>query len=151
MMLESDLEILHHAQRLKDAGHLKFDADAAPDSVGRRQLPEVPAIIEDLPARRLILAKDQAEERALACAVRSDQAVKLARLKHKVHVRGDLEAAEALVELAGLEERHHAGSRAPRRNSRCGRYASARMRPSGASNTVTTSSRPITTSAYWLP
>jgi hypothetical protein len=38
--------------------------------------------------------------------------VKLARIKHKVDVGGDLEAAEALVETAGLKERHHAVSRA---------------------------------------
>ena len=70
---------------------------------------DVAAVVENLAARRLIFAEDQAEERALACAVRADQAVKLARLEHKVDVGGDLEAAEALVELAGLEQRHHAG------------------------------------------
>ena len=116
MMLERDLEVLPHAQRLEDAGHLKLDADAAPDPVVRLELRDVAAVVEDLPARRLILAEDQAEERALACAVRADQAVKLAGLERKVDVGGDLEAAEALVELAGLEERHHAVSRARRRN-----------------------------------
>src|SRR3984885_611793 len=151
MMLERNLEILPHAQRFEDAGHLEFDADATADSVVRLKLSDVATVVDNLAARWLIFAEDQAEERTLACAVRTDQAVKLARLEDKVDVGGDLEAAEALVELAGLEERHHAGSRAPRRNTRCGRYASARMRPSGASNTVTTSKRPITTSAYWLP
>src|SRR5579871_2212993 len=100
MMLERDLEILPHAERLEDAGHLKFDADAAPDSLMRLEMRDVAAVVDDLSACRLILAEDQAEERALACAVRSDQAVKLAGLEHKVDVGGDLEAAEALVELA---------------------------------------------------
>ena len=80
----------------------------------RLELRDVAPVVENLAARRLILAEDQAEERALARAVRPDQAVKLARLEHKVDVGGDLEAAEALVELARLEERHHAVSRARR-------------------------------------
>src|SRR6476661_179370 len=107
MVLERDLEILLDTQGLEDAGNLEFDADAAADSVVRLEMRDVAAIIENLAACRLILAEDQAKERALACAVRPDQAVKLARLEHKVDVSGDLEAAEALVELASLEERHH--------------------------------------------
>src|SRR6202453_5160702 len=116
MMLERNLEILPHAPRLEDAGHLAFDADATADSVVRLKLSDVATVVDNLAARGLIFAEDQAEERTLACAVRTDQAVKLARLEDTVDVGGDLEAAEALVELAGLEERHHAGSRAPRRN-----------------------------------
>src|ERR1700722_6871741 len=151
MMLERNLEVLPHAQRLKDTGHLKFDADAAPDSVMQFKPGDVALVIEDLATRRLIFAEDQAEELSLACAVRSDQAVKLARLEHKVDVSRDLKAAKALVELPGLKERHHAVSRARARNSRPGRNASAMMSPSGARSTVTTRSTPIATSAYWLP
>ena len=59
MMLEGDLEILTHAERLEDARNLKFDADATPDSVVRLKLRDVAAIVKDLPACRLILAEDQ--------------------------------------------------------------------------------------------
>src|ERR1700722_8369820 len=102
MMLERNLEVLPDAQRFEDTGNLKFDADAAPDSVVRLKLRDVAAVVEYLAARRLIFTEDQPEERTLACAIRSDQAVKLTGLEHKVDVGGDLEAAEALVELAGL-------------------------------------------------
>ena len=151
MMLERNLEILPHAQRLEDPGHLKLDADATPDSVVRLKLRDVAPVVENLAARRLIFPKDQAEERTLARAVRADQAVKLARRQSKVDIGGDLEAAESLVELARLEQRRHRASRAPRRSSRCGNKASAMTSPSGASSTVMTRSAPITTSAYWLP
>ena len=79
-MLQGDLEILGDAERLEYARHLEFDADAAPDSIVRLEPGDIVPVVEDLSARRRILAEDEAEERALAGAVRADEAVEFARL-----------------------------------------------------------------------
>ena len=76
-----------------------------------------------------------------------DQAMQLAGRNREIDVGRYLQAAEALVELPGFEQRHQA----PARLNMRGNPASAVINPCGASSTVNTSARPITTSAYWLP
>ena len=151
VMLQGDLQILRDAERLEYAGDLELHADAAADPVVRLEPGDVAPIVKDLAAGRRIFAKDEAEERAFSCAVRANQTVQFARFEGEIHVDGHLQAAEALVELTGLEQRHHAVSRARRRSRRCGSDARAMTRPCGASSTVTTSRAPMATSAYWLP
>ena len=81
MVLERDLQILAHAERGEDAGHLELDAHAAADALERLERGDVLAGEEDLPARWLVLAEDQAEEGALAGAIGADEAVDLAGLR----------------------------------------------------------------------
>ena len=85
---------------LKIPGHLELDADAAPDSVERLQAGDVFARVEDLPADGGCSPRIRRNKRALARAVRADQAVDLAGFQRKVDIGGDLQAAEMLVEPA---------------------------------------------------
>src|SRR5258706_3682874 len=150
MVLKRDFEVVACAQRLEDPRHLELDADAAPDALERLQRGNVSSSVEDASAGRRMLAQDQAEQRALAGAVWSDQAMNLAILKRKIDVGCDVQAAQMFVETAGFENGHQADSFDPRR-SRPASLAEVTISPSGAIRTVTTSSSPITTSAYWLP
>ena len=53
---------------------------------------------EDIAAAGMVLAEDQAEQRALAGTVRADQAMDFAGLEREVDRVGDVQAAEMLVE-----------------------------------------------------
>ena len=53
-----------------------------------------------------MLAEYEAEERAFACAVRTDQAVHLTGLQREIHIAGDMQAAKVLVQLAGFQNGH---------------------------------------------
>src|SRR5258708_9836652 len=76
--------------------------------------------------------------------------MKLAIVERKIDVGRNVQAAKMLIETAGFENGHQADSLDPR-PSRPASLAEVTISPSGATRTVATSSRPITTSAYWLP
>ncbi len=91
------------------------------------------------------------EQRALAGAVRTDQAMDLANLQREVDSVGDVQAAKMLVQLAKLEQRHQLALWVRRAASRPSQFIAPRTRPFGAMRTVSTSSTPMKMSAYWLP
>src|ERR1700687_2165470 len=150
MVLKRDFQVVARAQGLEDARHLKLDAHAASNPFERLQRGNVSSSIEDASAGRRMLAQDQAEQGALAGAVRPDQAMKFAVVERKIDVCCNVQAATMLIETARFENGHQACSLDPRR-SRPANLAEVTISPSGAIRTVETSSSPITTSAYWLP
>ena len=64
-----------------------------------------------------MLAEDEAEQRALACAVRADQAMDLAGRQREIDISRDVQPAEALVELARFQKRHQAAPRLEKRTA----------------------------------
>ena len=99
----------------------------------------------------MMLAQDEPKQRALAGAVRADQAMDLAGLEREVHGVSDVQATEMLVQLAQFEQRHQPALRAKRAASRPSQFITPSTSPFGAIKTVSTSSTPMKTSAYWLP
>ena len=99
----------------------------------------------------MVLAEDQAEQRALAGAIRTDQAMDFAGFEREVDRVGDVQAAEMLVEPVKFQERHQASPLLRRAASREIRFMAPSTSPFGAISTVSTKSTPMNTSAYWLP
>src|SRR3954466_4142564 len=150
MALQRDLEVLPHRQALEHAGHLELHRQSAADTREGFQRGDILAGEENVAAARMMLAEDQTKQRALAGAVRSDQAMDLARLQRKVDRIGDVQAAEMLVQRAAFQQRHQGNSRL-RITSREIQLNTPSTSPFGAISTVATSSTPMNTSAYWLP
>src|SRR3981189_1383144 len=144
VVLKRDFEVLARAQGLEDAGHLKLDAHAASNPFERLQRGYVSPGVEDASAGRRVLAEDQAEQGALAGAVRPDQAMYLAVVERKIDVCRNVQAAKMLVETAGFENGHQARPLDPRR-SRPASLAEVTISPPGATRTLETSRTPITT------
>src|SRR6266852_4466695 len=113
MVLKRDFQVVARAQGLEDARHLKLDAHAASNPFERLQRGNVSASIEDASAGRRMLAQDQAEQGALAGAVRPDQAMNLAVVEREIDVGRNVQAAKMLVETAGFENGHQADSLGP--------------------------------------
>src|SRR5262249_15782387 len=111
VMLKRGLKVLPRAQRLEDAGHPEFHAHPLADPREGAKPRNVLAMVGDGPAVGLGLAKDQAEEGALAGPVRADQAMQLAGLQREIDIGRDMQPAEALVQAARFEKRHHTASR----------------------------------------
>ena len=162
--LQRDAQILPDRQSEEYARHLELDAHPAPDPQVRLQLRDVLALEEYRARRRRIGAQDQLEERALARAVRPDQAAQLALLDREVDTVDRAQAAEVLLEPARLQDRGHrsrsgrwkrdglARGRDPLQSPRSRSFfQTVTNNPSGANSTTTSSMTPITISAYWLP
>src|SRR5208283_1838398 len=95
----------------EDFGDLEGARHAASDAVGDGKLRDGLAGEHDLTRRRREEAADHVEEGGLAGAVRANDGAQLAGLdRHRDVVDGD-QAAEALGEVADLEEAHAASRR----------------------------------------
>src|SRR5882757_5901233 len=149
--LQRDFEVLAHRQALEHAGHLELDGKAAMDAGERFQRRDVLAGKIDVAAAGAMFAEDQPEQRALAGAVRTDQAMDLALFEREVDRVGDVQPAKMLVEAFEFEQRHQRLPSLPRVARRESRFMTASTSPFGAISTVSTSSTPMNTSAYWLP
>ena len=119
VVLKRNDQILPDTQRLEDARHLEFDADAAADTLEGFGLRHVLAVIDDPAARGRMFAENQAEEGALAGAVGADQAVDFTGFEREVNPACHMQAAEPFVEVAGFEKRHHAASFLARERRTC--------------------------------
>src|SRR4029079_7765622 len=79
------------------------------------------ALEQDRAFGRLVRAQDQLEQRALARAVRSDQAAQLAFLDGKVDAVDRVKTAEVLLEPTRLQDSRHGSRYRRRRGSGLGR------------------------------
>src|SRR5260221_6502595 len=149
--LQGDFEVLADRQPVEHARHLELDREPAVDARERFQRGDVLAGEEDIAAARVMLAEDQPEQRALAGAIGTDQAMDFAGFERKVDRIGDVKAAEMLVEPAKFEERHQASPLLRPAASREMKFMTARTSPFGAIRTVSTSSTPMNNSAYRPP
>ena len=86
---------------------------------------------EDIAAAGMVLAEDQTEQRALAGAVRTDQAVDLTGFEREVDRVGDVQTTEVLVQLAKFEQRHQSSPRLRRAASRPSQFMTPSTRPFG--------------------
>ena len=149
--LQGDFEVLTDRQSLEHTRHLELDRQTAMNTRERFQRGDILAGEEDIAAAGMVLAEDQAEQRALAGTVRTDQAVDFAGFQREVDRVGDVQATEVLVEPVKFEERHQASPLPRRAASREIRFMTPSTSPFGAISTVSTRSTPMNTSAYWLP
>src|SRR5580765_7007275 len=102
------LEHVVEGGQLGEERHLLEGAgDAVARAVVARQVRHVPAAQEDLAARGRLSARDDVEERALARAVRPDEADELALAHRERHAVERGETAELLADAADLEDGRH--------------------------------------------
>src|SRR6202171_3738921 len=106
MVLKRDFQVVARAQGLEDTRHLKLDAHAASNPFERLQRGNVSASVEDASTGRRMLAQDQAEQRALAGAVRPDQAMNLALVERKIDVGRNVQGGKVLVERGRFRKWH---------------------------------------------
>src|SRR5690606_941366 len=104
--LQSDFKVLAHTQCTEDAGHLEFDAHTLIDALERLEPGYVYSVEHDLSARRLVLSQQQAEEGALAGTIRPNETMDLPCFEGEADIGGDVQAAEVLVEIVGLQHGH---------------------------------------------
>src|SRR6185312_649788 len=100
-----DPKVLVDGEAVPYARHLGFDANSEPGDLVLRQGGDLPSIEQDGTAGRAELAGQHLEERALAGAVRPDQAAQLAVAYSKVDARHRMYAAEILRQPPRLEQR----------------------------------------------
>src|SRR5690606_21407973 len=124
-----EVHALVHAQPLEDARHLRLDADAAPRDLVALQADDRFAEELDGSGRRPQLSGERLEQRALAGAVRSDQAQQLAVAYLQVDAVDGDDAAEAHAERARAQQRHGAVRRRAAGPIECG-LAHRRLRAS---------------------
>ena len=156
-MLQGDVQVLPHRQRLEHARGLHLDAHALLHARERACRASRRAAEADVAAERRVGADDQLEQRALAGAVRADQAVDLAcSTARSTSVDGE-KATEALADFCDLQQRRSSsasfgdtsGARGAARARQRAR-PSRRRSPLGTNSTVATSSAPIRISAAFL-
>ena len=100
-----DQHVLDHAHALEDAQHLEGARDAEPRDLVRLLAGDVLAVEHDAGAGLgLVDAGNQVEERALARAVRPDDAAHLALLHGQIDLRDGGEAAEPLGQVLDLKQ-----------------------------------------------
>ena len=105
LALEPDLDVVEDRQVAEQADVLEGTADSHPgDGVGRRA-GDVATVERDRAARWPEEPGQEMEQRRLAGAVRTDDAVDRQRVETKLVVDQRLEAAERLGQAAGLEQR----------------------------------------------
>ncbi len=149
--LQSNFEVLTDRQSLEHARHLEFDREPAVNARKGFQRSDVLAGEHNIAAAGVVFAEDQPEQRALAGAVRADQAMDFTGFEFEVDRIGDVQAAEMLVQTAQFEQRHQTPPLPRCTTSRERRFMAPSTSPFGAISTVSTSSTPMKTSAYWLP
>ncbi|MCY1300659.1 hypothetical protein D9M70_502360 [compost metagenome] len=103
----TDQQVLEHAHLHERMGNLVRAADAALAALEHRLAGHIGAGEGDLAAIRGHTAGDQVEQRALARAVRADDAQRLARRQRQAHVVGDLHRAVALVQVVQFQKWLH--------------------------------------------
>src|SRR5579872_1349170 len=97
-------QIFAHCQAVHNHRHLVLDADAtAPDGV-RLRSDDALSIEEDVAGRGAKLAGEHLEKSALSCAVRPDQAAKLAAAQGKIHPIDGGHAAEAPLQAPRFQD-----------------------------------------------
>src|SRR5690606_7120845 len=123
----ADHQVVEGAHPVEDPGHLEHAQHAQAGELGGIEPQDASAVEPDLAGVGAQVARQHIEQRGLAGAVRTDQADQLAFR----HVHADaverLEAAEALADVANLEQRHHAPFAAAVASRR--RTNAARARP----------------------
>ena len=103
--MEWEAHVLGDAEVVEDGGHLELDPDAALDAFVGPPVGDVVAIVVDRPGARGMATGDQLQERGLPGAVRADEAAEFVLVDREVDVVDGGEAAEALRESVGLQER----------------------------------------------
>ena len=130
--------VLHHRQVTIGLGNLKSARDAGTRGLVRLPAGDRPILEHDLARGRCDRAGDQVVERALAGAVRSDQADKLPLPDREADPRDRGEGAERTGQLSDLEQSRHGAPLRRRSASRC----SAPAMPLGKYSITTTSTAP---------
>ncbi len=135
--------VLEHGHRAERLGYLEGPSDAEAAPGGRVQPGDRLAGEPDLARRRCQVARDEAEQAALARAVRPDDADHVAGTDGERQVVRDHDPAEALGQAVELQQgrprgfRHSLARASPRPGPRCS--ASCR-RPSSRTGTCLTTS-----------
>ena len=111
--------VLHHREVTIGLGDLKGARDAGARGLIRLPAGDRPVLEHDPAGGRRDRAGDQVVERALAGAVRADQADELALPDREAHARDRIEGAERAGQIADLEQRRHGGPLRRRSASRC--------------------------------
>ena len=121
----ADDDVVDDRHGLEALDHLEGAPDAALAALRRRQARDVLAVEPDRAFGRRQHARDQVEQRRLAGAVRADQADDLAAADRDRDVAVGDQAAEALRDAAGFEQRGHGAAALRWRENRptrpCGR------------------------------
>ena len=107
VVLQRDVDVLPDWQVLEHRRRLHLDAHAALHALVRQFAGHVGAIEMDVTGGRRIHADDEPEERALARAVRADQAVDVAVFDLKSDVGHGSKAAEGFRRPGGDEKSGH--------------------------------------------
>ena len=126
LRLQREQDVVVERQRRQHGGDLEFQAHAGAGALGRRELGNVGVDERHLALRRHLGAGDALHQRALAGAVRADQAVEfvLADGERGAIERGQL--AEDFLDAGGFKERHCASPSAWRQSCRRARARRAR-------------------------
>src|SRR6185503_19878392 len=145
-------------ERVKDARHLKFDAQAPLYSGVRFQRRDVLTVEQDRARQGCVGTENQFEQCALAGAVRSDHAPNLSGGDVEVHAVGSEQATERFLQAAGIEQvlrsRHDLPRAAPaarRLSLTPSAFTADTTKPPGAHSTTVSRMPPIRICAYWLP
>ena len=111
VMLQRDVDVLPDRQFLEHRRGLHLDAHAALHALVGQFARDVGAIKMDVTGGRRIHADDEPKERALASAVRADQAVNVAIFDFQGHVRHGSKAAEGFRGAGGDKQSGHCATR----------------------------------------
>jgi hypothetical protein len=107
VVLERDMDVLSDGQFLEYRRRLHLDAHAPLDALIWQLARNIGAVEMDVAGGRRIHADDEPKERALARAVRTDQAVDVASFDLKGDVRDSGEAAKGFRGARGYEKGGH--------------------------------------------
>jgi hypothetical protein len=97
-------QVLAHPKSVKHIRHLILYTDAKPTDLVCLRSADLSALEKDLAGGGPHLASQHFEERALAGAVRPDQAAKLPTFQLEVDARHGPHASEATLQSASLED-----------------------------------------------
>ncbi len=103
-VLRDDAQVLQHRHRRKEASELEGAPHAHRIDEVRRTPGDVLALVDDLAAVRRFQPGDEVEHRRLAGAVRADDAGDLAALDLEAGAVNRLDAAEALRDVADVQD-----------------------------------------------
>jgi hypothetical protein len=103
--LHGKRHVVERAEVAIDAGDLERAREALARALRRRQAGDVLAREADVPRVGPQVARELADERGLACAVRPDDGVRLALAHLEAHAVGGGKRAEGLAQFERLEDR----------------------------------------------
>src|ERR1700733_887421 len=107
MILQGDMQILPHRQRLEDARCLQLDADSLRDAGKGLGMRDVGAPEHNPPLGGRVGSDHKLEQRALAGTIRPDETMHLARPYRKVNVSHGEHTTEALAGTCDFEKCRH--------------------------------------------